>query len=79
MWVKKFRIVVGAIRLTINWQMPGPFGPNNLAQLGQVQHQHITIEKQKRKQCLILRRCRHLTCNGQMGEEATDLRSPHLA
>lgn len=30
-------------------------------------------------QCLILRGCRYLTFNGQMGEEATNLPSPHLA
>lgn len=33
----------------------------------------------ERRQCLILRECRHLTFNGRLDEKATDLRSPDLA
>jgi len=62
-----------------DWQMPKRFGLNNLIQPGQAPHQYITIEEQKRRQCLILRECKHLTFNGQLDEKATDLRSPHLA
>lgn len=52
---------------------------NYLIQLVQVQHQRITIEEQLHQQCLILRRCRYLTFNGQIGDKATDLCSAYIA
>ncbi len=40
--------------------------------------EHLLIEKQQRAQCLVLRRCRHISDPSQMCEELRDLRYTHF-
>ncbi len=55
-----------------------PFRPRHVVQPGQIDTQHLAIQKQQRRQRLILRRRRHLALDRKMRQKRLHLRRPQV-
>lgn len=59
-------------------QAPRSLGANELAEPGQIEAQHVPIQKEQRRQGQVLRGRRHASLHREVGEERGDLHGPDL-
>jgi len=65
-------------RVSTTGKCTGPLGPDDLVEPGQVDAEHLAVEKEQGAQGLVLGGGGDLPLNGERGQECGDLRGAHL-